>query len=507
MKKSRYISIFSFVCALTCTQASASSLHSFLAGFVAFSTTLLSRGDAQTFGYYKLGGGNADDFISGMVLDTSDDAFYLAGYSKSTGFTTGKGDALFVKYNNTGVLQGANTYHNEGGVSQGNVFNAIAILTNNQIIMGGYTKNFGAILKDWFFIRTDFTGAVYSADGYVSSLTYNEEVESLAPTSDYGWISAGWQETTTPDKEQYAIIARYATAGSSVIWGKRITGGHNDVFKGVAVNPDSGATDLTAVGYTESFGSTKGLLVVNLNSTTGALNWAACIDGTDTPGSMNIYFQEGYDVIYDHAGNIYIAGYAYALQFPEPGSMEDYAMLLKLDSATGAIQWKKLFGAAGRPTHDKLYALDYDSVTDTVAFAGYTEGYGTTASGVMVGTVDASTGNMNWLNVIDGTNDGQPTGVQFNSAHDVVVTGWTLDDNSAGGIDYFIAKLKGDDGTTDCATTTTYGGYHDADWITAVDITNHADLTITDMSIPIYTERVYTDETLPLVEYEVCPVR
>ena len=500
MKKSRYLSLLFLAGVLTSAQASASLLQSLSIGFVAFSS-MLGTGQTQTVGYHKLGGRTGNDISSGMVLNSADDILF-SGYTESNGWVIGlKKNALFMRYNDAGTFQAGKSYGKSGGGAKDNEFKDITLLDNGQVLMGGFTRNYGATKKDWFFVKTDSNGNLVAA--YRSGLSDNDEVESVAAaTSDNGWFGAGWRRDGST-KKRNAMIARYAASGTTVTWSKELGESNNhDMFRSVAVNPATGANDVTAVGYTQSFADIQGVLAANYNYGTGALNWALHIGGTPAVGSFDSYEEDAYSVVYDNNDNVYIAGYARK----DGLTPETYAMLLKLDTNTKTTSWVTLFGEDSDEV-DKIVALDYDSTSDTLAFAGYTDGgYGTNGLGIIAGTVNATSGAINWLNTVDTSANEQATGVRFNSNGDVVVTGWTDDSNGAGANDYVIAKLDGDDTAADCGTTESASDDIDASWIAVTEITNHPDLTDASAGLTSSSQgsNVATTTVLGPTEYTVC---
>jgi len=79
---------------------------------------------------------------------------YVLGYTES--FGAGSSDVLVVKYAPDGVLQWARTWGGE--ITDHPV--GIAILSDGDIVAGGYTKNYGAGMDDIFILRYDPDGSL-----------------------------------------------------------------------------------------------------------------------------------------------------------------------------------------------------------------------------------------------------------------------------------------------------------------------------------------------------------
>ena len=318
-----------------------------------------------------LGGTSFDEGYS--IQQTTDGGYIMAGYTVSTdGDVSGNHgiqDAWIVKLSSTGTLEWQKTL----GGSGNDYGESILQTTDGGYIMAGYTSSTDGDVsgndghQDAWIVKLSSTGVLEWQKTYGG--TSPEEVYSINPTADGGYIMAGYTESTNGD----------------------VTVNHGD----------------------------KDAWIVKLSST-GELQWQKSLGGTYYDYAKNI--QQTID------GGYIMAGYSYSKDGDILGNHgNDDAWIVKL-SSTGELQWQKALGGTGDD-----YANSIQQTTDGgFVIAGYTSSKNGDVSGLHGGGYDAwivklsSTGVIQWQKALGGTGYDNANSIQKTVDGGYIVAGFTF---------------------------------------------------------------------------------
>ena len=129
----------------------------------------------------SFGGSNYDH--ANDIQQTSDGGYILAGGSES--FGPGNDDVLIMKANSEGDSLWSKFY---GGLEDDKAY-SLDITLDGGCITAGKTRSFGAMIRDYYIVRTDSIGDslwTLRLGGYLSDIA-----ESIQQTSDGGYIVCG----------------------------------------------------------------------------------------------------------------------------------------------------------------------------------------------------------------------------------------------------------------------------------------------------------------------------
>lgn len=195
-------------------------------------------------------GGQQWDFCK-QVVALSDGGAALFGQTYSYG--AGEGDFYLIRLNSDGDSLWTRTYGG-AGLESGE---SIAVTSDGGFILAGYTESFGAGKTDMYVVRTDATGDTLwtkTFGGPEDDFCY-----SVATTADDGYVLAGnsYSHVPNPGKSVFIVIKD----GGSSQWTKYDPYLGDNYWRNVFVEPGSG--NITVVGYnTEGiFGKEDGRIV------------------------------------------------------------------------------------------------------------------------------------------------------------------------------------------------------------------------------------------------------
>ena len=138
-----------------------------------YDLVLAKYNSSGTFQWDKILGGTNQEFGRSVAVDSADNV-YVVGETNSDG--AGNYDALVAKYNSSGVLQWDKTL----GTSSADRATGVALDSNDNVLVSGYTSGDGAGGQDAFVfkVRSDGTG-----DGTFGSWTYEDAVLTAGEVS------------------------------------------------------------------------------------------------------------------------------------------------------------------------------------------------------------------------------------------------------------------------------------------------------------------------------------
>jgi hypothetical protein len=181
----------------------------------------------------KCYGGSGNDYV-GMVHGTSDGGFVLTGQSYSTDGdmpgTNGGADILVLKLDANGNKQWAKNFGGPSDESNG----AIVVTSDGSIVLSANTSGNGGDVSgfhgiwDMWVVKLTSTGTKVWATAMGGS--NDDEAFSLTPTSDGGFMVAGYTYSTEIDPTlntgRDAWLVKLS-AGGSQVWQKTFGGGGN----------------------------------------------------------------------------------------------------------------------------------------------------------------------------------------------------------------------------------------------------------------------------------------
>lgn len=350
--------------------------------------------------WQKTFGGSSNDEASSIAV-TPDGGYVISGFTLSNntgdvGTNHGGVDYWVIKLNGSGALQWQKTL----GGDKDDFPNAITVTSEGAIIVAGYTKsnNTGDVganhgNEDYWIVKLDNnTGNV----GWKKVLGGNgtEKAKAITATNDGGIIVGGSASSdnngdvpATKGADDFWIVR--LDKDGHIVWKNTFGGLSLEQLNGITTGPNS---TVVAVGTATSksngdVGTNNGgedYWVVQLNATTGTLNWQKTLGGSASDIAKC--------VVTTANGNIIVGGYTYS---DNTGDVEN--------TMGGADFWVVEF---------------------------------------------TSNGTVNWKKLIGGTDEEQLFGIAVATDNSYVVTGNTYSSNSGeagqnhGGGDYWIIKLK-----------------------------------------------------------------
>jgi hypothetical protein len=307
---------------------------------------LLVKVDADGDGAWIEAYGGDDDDEGWAVVPTADHGYVLAGHTKS--FGTGDTDVLLVKTDATGAPDWQRTY---GG---GNDDEGYAVLQTADFgyLVAGVTSSSGAGSRDVWLIKTDSDGI--EEWNRTHGGTASDGAWSVAPTTDGGFVVAGWTYSSGPGFLGNAWLLK--TDGQGIEEWNRVFGGADvDRAHAVRQTPDGG---YILAGYTGSSGAGLYDMLLVKTDSLGAQEWMQTFGGSGRDYAQSV------EPTAD--GGYVVAGYTLSY-----GAGGDDVWLVKTD-AGGDEQWSRTYGGSAS---DVAYSVA--RTTDGgYAVAGHTLSYG-----------------------------------------------------------------------------------------------------------------------------------
>lgn len=192
------------------------------------------------------------------------------------------------------------------------------------------------------------------------------------------------------------VTVKYDPAGNE-IWNRSFNGAGAGYDEGRAVTTDL-AGNVYITGVTEGTSSNYNAITI-MYSAAGTQQWATAYNGSGNG------YDEGYDIMADNSGNVYITGGAVT------SNSTDF-LTVKYDSA-GVQQWASLYNNSGTNV-DEAYAMDMDAAGN-VYVTGYS--WGGSTNDFDVATIKYNnSGVQQWVRRFNGP------GSKFDSGQDIEVT-------------------------------------------------------------------------------------
>lgn len=299
----------------------------------------------------------------------------------------------------------------------------------------------------------------------------NAELFAVSPTSDSGYILAGYACKTGSAQSDAWLLK--TDSNGNLIWNRTYGGNGDDKAFAVTQTSDGG---YVFSGYTGSYGQGGDdfwLCKIDVN---GNLLW------NQTYGGQG--HDQAYCVVQSSDG-----GFAFAGQTTSANGAND-ALIFKT-STVGQIEWNRTYGGTG---NDGVYAL-IQTLDGGYALAGYTYLSSSNKYDSWLVKTDVS-GNLLWQKTIGSTGDSQALSVIQNSDQSFVVVGYT-NSYGADGSQILLVKI---DSKGVSQTTQVLGGKGDDaafDVVPSGDggfaVAGHVD-SRTNNGTDVWVAKVYADE-------------
>jgi len=296
-----------YAASLTVTNAYDSATHPF--------TLTVSERDiwAHTWG------GSSSEEAEDVTVDEEGN-IYVLGYTES--FGAGSSDVLVLKYKPDGELQWARTW----GGEYLDIPVGIGILSDGNIIVGGYTPNFGAGADDIFILKYDPEGNLLMQKTW-GTADY-ERASDMAMHSD-GNIYVVGNALVFGVGNKDILVAKFSPDGSN-IWARTWSYGERDIPYGVALDP-AGNAHIQGCVENPDTDSLDGLLMKydNNGSLLSVRYW-------DSGGHESIH-----SLVITSSGRYYAGGL-----HRDPVTDERFPLLFELDSEGNVLFVKSTPGAS-----------------------------------------------------------------------------------------------------------------------------------------------------------------
>ncbi|MEM0232371.1 MAG: hypothetical protein QXG78_04640, partial [Candidatus Methanomethyliaceae archaeon] len=353
---------------------------------------------------------------------TFDGGYIITGNTQSQG--AGGRDAFIIKLDYSGNITWAKTI---GGGMDDSFYSGQQTLDGGYIAVG-YTRSFGAGVRDIFIVKLSSIGNISWAKAIGG--TNSDYGNFIKQTSDGGYILIA--NTASYGAGGYDILVIKLDNNGNISWAKTIGGANNDY--GYSIQPTSdGGYILTGHTYIVN---NRDILVVKLNGS-GDISWAKTMGGSgdDTSFSIHETFDNGYIIL----------GYTSSY-----GVGNRDIIIIKLDSS-GNISWAKTIGGIND---------DYGNFIQQTSDGGYiilaaTTSYGAGGYDILVIKLD-NNGNISWAKTIGGANNDNTynNGLYQTSDGGYIIAGYTYSYGTNG--DIFIIKLDSNGNCGNCNLISSY---------------------------------------------------
>ncbi len=165
----------------------AGSTYSYGTGVPSYSNFWVLKLDSSGGVQWQKAYGRYDGETAYSVEQTSDNGFIVAGSTASYG--AGYDDFWVIKLDPSGVVQWQKTY----GGSNYECASAVVQTSDNGFAVAGYTRSYGAGDWDYWVLKLDSAGVVEWQKTFGG--TYADRAHSVEQTSDSGFIVSGYTES------------------------------------------------------------------------------------------------------------------------------------------------------------------------------------------------------------------------------------------------------------------------------------------------------------------------
>lgn len=350
--------------------------------------------------------GNTDR-ASTMCIDASSN-IYVTGRSDVDATGNTNYDYYTIKYNSAGLLQWG-AYSGNALLQEDNP-NAITTDASGNVYVTGKADvgTGGAVNYAWETVKYNSSGVQQWIQLYNGTTFNGEDIPAniLIDNAGNTWVTGSIDQTAG---QKDAALIKW-NAGGTLLSVRTYNGIGDFTDKAHAIATDNaGNTFIT--GYTMNTGKQKDMILQKIN-TAGVSVWTKIFDGTGEN-------DEGFAVVTDAVGKIYVAGYTNGL-----GTFDD--VLLQCYSSAGVLQWQQIYnGPAGKL--DKIVSMAISPAGD-LYLAGYSDnGAGFSTNYDFLILRYNALGLMQWAQTFAGAGGGEDKATEIAvSGSDIYVTGTTF---------------------------------------------------------------------------------
>jgi uncharacterized delta-60 repeat protein len=353
-------------------------------------------------------GGTGSDYGNSIAIDSENNS-YVLGYTDSTG--AGSNDFLLAKYDSEGTIQWQRVLGGTGD-DQGL---SISTDSSNNVYVTGFT-NVGL----FFIAKYNPAGTIQWQRVLGSS---SENSLSIAIDSSNNVYVTGYTSSTGAGGSD-ELIAKYNSSGT-IQWQRTLGGTNTDQAR--SIKTDS-SNNIYILGRTRSTGAgSYDFLIAKYNSS-GTIQWQRTFGGAST--------EDGRSIKIDSSNNIYVFGDTYST-----GAGGSDVLLAKYDSS-GIIQWQRTFGGVN---NEFGYSVGADS-SNNIYIVGSTESEGEGSLDILIAKYDSS-GTIQWQRTMGGLSSDYANSVAVDLGDNLYIFG-TTNSAGAGMSDSLIAKIPNNGGLT-----------------------------------------------------------
>lgn len=253
---------------------------------------------------------------------------YLGGTSNASS-GTGDTDIVLSKIDANGNLVWSRTFNGPGEYKD--ALRDMAVDGAGNVYLTGYTYKDGSVENtrsyDFVTLKYDTNGNRLWTRFYGKADHYDDFPTSLKIDAAGNVYIGGfsWDVNVFAD---YATL-KYDTDGN-LLWAKRYVTIHGEATNEIEVD-SAGNVYITGYRNRNSGGGTEEIVTIKYNSA-GVEQWR---NHFNPAASEN---DRGYEIEFDSAGNVYVLGITYTSMF------EPQATIQKINPATGANIWTKIYG-------------------------------------------------------------------------------------------------------------------------------------------------------------------
>ncbi|OGU37221.1 MAG: hypothetical protein A2315_03975 [Ignavibacteria bacterium RIFOXYB2_FULL_35_12] len=249
------------------------------------------------------------------VKQTTDNAYIICGYNAT--IEAGNFDVWLLKINSSGDTLWAKKF----GGNNNDFGNSVFQTDDGGYVIIGSTESYGAFDSNLMMIKTNASGD--SLWSKVHIISYHQIVSEAQPTSDGGYIVAGYTQLKGFFNADVWLVKLYSNG--EIEWTKTFGSDLDDIAYSVQETADA--------GYIIT-GSRYGDLWLIKTDMYGDTLWTKTFGGTSNDA--------GHSVIETDEGDFLVCGYTFS--FSASGDVDLW--LIKTD-ISGYTLWTKMYGGSG----------------------------------------------------------------------------------------------------------------------------------------------------------------
>ena len=288
-----------------------------------------------------------NDFPTG-IENTADSGFIITGTTYSSPADLINSDIFVLKINSFGDVIWSNVY----GGAEDDEAHSIKRTPDNNYLIAGNTKSYGAVTKSALVLKIDENGnQLWSNVSNISPENYFNQVDI---TFDNNYILGGGTSTGSDDDN---LIVKMDPSGN-ILWSKKYGTPGADWVSDIKSTSDSGFI-IAGISTVNTAGDTD-QCIMKLDSM-GALNWAYNYGTTQ--------YDRSFSVIENAAHNYVTCGYT---NVSPPGGTINQLLLNEIDG-NGNLIWSFIYGDSVQ-TSEGYYLLP--GINDGYVALGYSVAFG-----------------------------------------------------------------------------------------------------------------------------------